>query len=165
MAQGLVLPDWAISLLDMLGYTWPDADEVRMMQIGQKWQDFQDKLNDAAEQAQKAAESVWNENHDKAIDQFKASWEKQGEAMDILRKDAEGVSFVGTVILICAAAVLVLKILVIVQLVILAKTIAAAVAAAPETFGASLLIIPAVKFAIGLAVDFLIDQALEALVG
>ncbi|WP_460527174.1 WXG100-like domain-containing protein [Flindersiella endophytica] len=165
MAQGMVLPDWAISLLDILGYTWPDADEVRMMEIGQKWQDFQDKLNDAAEQAQKAAESVWNNNDDKAIDKFKESWAKSGEAMDILRKDAEGVSFVGTVILICAAAVLLLKILVIAQLVMLAITIAEAIAAAPETFGASLLIIPAAKYAVGLAIDFLIDQALEALVG
>lgn len=135
-----------------------------MMQIGQKWQDFRDKLTDLAEQAQKPAESVWNNNHDKAIDQFKASWEKLGKAIDILRKDAEGVLFVGTVILICVAAVLVLKILVIVQLVILAKTIAAAVTAAPETFGAFLLIIPVVKFAIGLTIDFLINQALEALV-
>lgn len=165
MAQGLVLPGWAITLLDELGYTWPDADEVRMMLIGQEWQDFQSKLNEVAEAAQTAAESVWTKNSDKAIDQFKQAWSKSGEAIDTLRKDAEGVAFVGVVILICAAAVLILKILVIVQLVILAKTIAAAVAAAPETFGASLLIIPLVKYAIGLAIDMLIDLALEALVG
>jgi hypothetical protein len=165
MAQGMVLPGWAISVMDELGFTWPDADEVQMMQIGQTWMDFQAKLDDVVRQAGEAAERVWTQNHDEAIDQFKAAWSKPNDAIDTLRQDAEGVSVVGIVILVCAAAVLILKILVIVQLVILVQTIAAAIAAAPETFGASLLIIPAVKYAIGLVIDLLIEQALEALVG
>jgi len=81
---------------------------------------------------------------------------------------AEGITAaqaIGATLIVCAAAVLALKINVIVQLTILAVEILEAVLTAPETFGASLLEIPVFKKLTDMAINFLISQALEVVLG
>jgi hypothetical protein len=165
MAQGIVLPGPLVTLLSELGYLWPDADEVRLMQLGQAWMEVQGKLDEVVQQAQETAERVWNENHDDAIDAFKTSWEAPDGGLDTLRQNATGVMVVGAIILVCAIVVLMLKIWVIVQLVMLAIAIVQAIAAAAPTFGASLLTIPVVKEIIGRIINLLISRALVVLLG
>lgn len=72
---------------------------------------------------------------------------------------------VGAALLVCAMAVLALKINVIVQLTLLAIAIVQAIATAGPTLGASLLEIPIFKKLIDVAIDFLIGQALEIVLG
>lgn len=38
--MGLQLPGELTSLLDILGYTWPQADETRLFELGQAWIGF-----------------------------------------------------------------------------------------------------------------------------
>jgi hypothetical protein len=165
MAQGMTLPGPLVSLLSDLGYLWPDADEVRLMQLGQAWLNAQSGLDEVVEQAQRAAEKVWTENQDDAIDAFKASWEARDDGLDTLHQNATGVVVVGAIILLCSIVVLMLKIWVIIQLVMLAIAIAQAIALAVPTFGASLLSIPVVKEIIGRIINLLINRSLVVLLG
>ncbi len=165
MARGLDLPDALVTLLSDLGYLWPDADEVRLMQLGQAWVGLQSKLEGFATDAQKAAERVWTHNKGDDIDAFKAAWAEAENALDTLQKDADGVPVVGAIILVCALVVLMLKIWVIVQLVLLAIAIAQAIATAAITFGASLLEIPVFKEIFGRIINLLISRALVILLG
>ena len=63
----------------------------------------------------------------------------------------------------CAGLVLTLKINVIIQLTILAAEIIEALATAPETFGGSLLEIPVFKKLTDMAINLLINEAMEVL--
>ncbi|WP_020577839.1 hypothetical protein [Actinopolymorpha alba] len=165
MARGLTLPGPLVTLLSDLGYLWPDADEVRLMQLGQAWVSLQSKLDGFAEEAQRAAERVWTENQGTDVDAFKEAWGRPEDALDTLRKDSTGVTVVGALILVCALVVLMLKIWVIIQLVLLAIAIAQAIATAAVSFGASLLEIPVFKEIFGRIINLLISRALEVLLG
>jgi hypothetical protein len=165
MAQGITLPGSLVTLLSELGYLWPDADEVRLLELGQAWISVQGGLDEIVEQAQTIAGRVWTENHDDAIDAFKASWEAKDDGVATLTQNATGVLVVGAVILVCAIVVLMLKIWVIVQLVTLAIAIIQAIALAVPTFGASLLSIPIVKEIIGRIINLLISRAMVVLLG
>ncbi|MFD2077806.1 hypothetical protein SAMN05421678_12443 [Actinopolymorpha cephalotaxi] len=165
MARGLDLPDSLVTVLSELGYLWPDADEVRLMQLGQAWVSLQSKLDGVVTEAQRAAEQVWTHNKGDDVNAFKEAWGKAEDALDTLQKDATGVVVVGALILVCAVVVLMLKIWVITQLVLLVIAIAQAIATAPITFGASLLEIPVFKEIFGRIINLLISQALEVLLG
>ncbi|MBM7783623.1 WXG100-like domain-containing protein [Tenggerimyces flavus] len=165
MAQGITLPGPLITLLSDLGYLWPDADEVRLLELGQAWADVYSKLDGVVEQAQQAAQKVWTENEDDAIDAFKTSWEAKDDGVQTLTDNATGVMLVGAIILVCAIVVLMLKIWVIVQLVLLAIAIAQAIATAIPTFGASLLEIPVFKEIFGRIINLLISRSLTVLLG
>jgi hypothetical protein len=165
MARGLVLPDALVSVLSDLGYLWPDADEVRLMQLGQAWTGLQSKLDGLAQEARQAAEQVWLHNKGSDVDAFKAAWEKAEDGLDTLDKNASGVVVVGAIILVCAIVVLMLKIWVIVQLTLLVIAIAQAIATAAITFGASLLEIPVFKEIFGRVINLLISRATVILLG
>ncbi len=165
MASGLDLPGGLVTLLSDLGYLWPDADEVRLNQLGQAWIDLQGTLDRHLQDANAAAARVWTENSGTDIDAFRATWSKAESAVDTLNRDATGVAVVGAIVLVCGAVVLMLKIWVIAQLVMLAVAIVQAIATAPFTFGASLLEIPVFKEIIGRAINLLISRAMAVLLG
>ena len=136
-----------------------------MFEIGQLWQGFQVELDTAVDEAQKAAESVWKVNHDKGIDEFTAAWKQHGDAMETPAKTQRVVSFCrhchsdlrggrsgsqGS----CDSTVDHPR-----------RDDRGSGGRSAGTFGASLLIIPLVKYAIGLIIDQLIDLALGVLVG
>jgi len=164
---GLTPPGVVVTLLNDLGYIWPDADEVRLTQLGQAWLDLQTTLQGhlADADADRAANAVWTHNTGKDIAAFQSFWLQSGGAIDTLAKDVTGVAVVGAVVLVASAVVLALKIWVIAQLVILAIAVAQAIATAPLTFGASLLEIPVFKEIAGRILNLAISQAVAVLLG
>lgn len=140
--MSLELPGELISLLGLLGYTWPEADEDKLFEMGQTWISFSATINDIVGDANAGAGTVWSENSGQDIAAFQAWWSKEGSPADALTDGATAAVLTGTGLIICGTIVLALKIAVIIQLTVLAIQIAQAIATAAVTFGASLLEIP-----------------------
>lgn len=163
--MGMQLPGELIGLLGMLGYTWPEADETKLFELGNTWTEFAGRLNGFTGTADAAAQRVWTENRGEEFEAFRAAWTGEDSAVENLRTAANSCLATGIGLFIAAAVVLALKINVIVQLILLAIQIAQAIATAPVTFGASLAEIPIFKEIAGFVIDMLIDQAIGALLG
>ncbi|WP_019632905.1 hypothetical protein [Actinomadura atramentaria] len=163
--MGLQLPGELISLLGMLGYTWPEADETKLFQLGSTWMDFSGTVRSIASDIDGAAQRVPSSNQGDDIEAFQKAWSEDDAPASILGDAAMGATAVGAAFLICAGVVLALKIQVIVQLVMLAIEIAQAAATAVATFGASLAEIPIFKEITGMIIDELINQAINMLLG
>ncbi|MEU7573366.1 hypothetical protein [Micromonospora sp. NPDC049240] len=162
--MGIQLPGELSGLLNDLGYTWPESDEERLFQLGQAWIAFGADA-DAASAAADGAVALLAGNQGMALDAFHDQWAHPDSAHDVLRGIAVGARAVGAALVVCAMAVLALKINVIVQLTLLVVAIAQAVATAGSTLGASLLEVPVFKKLADIAIDFLIGQALEIVFG
>lgn len=163
--MGLQLPGELTSLLGMLGYTWPQADETKLLEMANAWMAFPDRITTGLADADAAAQRVWADNHDTAVEAFRSSWQQQDSARTNLEDGATAANLIGAGLMICAGIVLALKINVIVQLILLAIQIAQAIATAVATFGASLLEIPIFKMITQLVIDQLLDLALNAVLG
>ena len=42
--MGLQLPSELVTFLQMIGYNWPQADEMKMFEMGQRWVGFSSEL-------------------------------------------------------------------------------------------------------------------------
>lgn len=140
--MGLELPGELRSLLNVLGYTWPEADETKLFEMGNAWIGFSGTLAGVVAETNTGASAVWSAHSGQDISAFQAWWSKEDSPASSLSDGVTAAVLTGTGLIICGAIVLALKIAVIVQLVILAIQIAQAVATAAVTFGASLLEIP-----------------------
>lgn len=140
--MSLQLPAELRSLLDILGYTWPEADETKLFEMGQAWIGFASTLGSMVDKASGAASQVWTQNSGADITAFQEWWANEEGPIASLTDGIPAAIVTGTGLIICGMIVLGLKIAVIVQLVILAIQIAQAIATAGPTFGASLLEIP-----------------------
>lgn len=140
--MGLEIPDELRSLLGILGYTWPEADEAALVEMGQAWIDFSGRLEAIVSDATQTAAEVWTGHEGAAVDAFHSWWAREDSPAGTLLDGANAATLTGTGLMICGGIVLALKVAVIAQLAILAVEIAQAVATAPPTFGASLLEIP-----------------------
>lgn len=165
MASGLTPPGALVTFLNDLGYIWPDADEVRLTQLGQAWIALQGTLQGHLTEADQAASAVWAHNTGKDIAAFQTFWSQSDGAVDTLARDVNGVATVGAVILVAAGVVLALKTWVIAQLITLAIAVAQAIATAPISFGLSLLEIPVFKEIAGRIINLAISQAIAVLLG
>ncbi|MCZ7374981.1 MULTISPECIES: WXG100-like domain-containing protein [unclassified Micromonospora] len=163
--MGLTLPTELVSLLGILGYTWPEADETTLLEMGQAWLAFPERLAEPVSDADRWAQQVWTDNRDDAIERFRATWQAADSAKTNLDDGASAAALIGAGLMVCAGIVLALKINVIVQLTLLAIQIAQAVATAAVTFGASLLEIPIFKLITGALIDQLLNMATEAVLG
>jgi hypothetical protein len=161
--MGLQLPGELISLLSILGYTWPEADEEKLLQMGGDWLSFAESFGQPIGDAHAGAQQVWSGNQGESITAFQQAWTDRDAPAACLEDGTTAANLVGAGLMVCAAIVLALKINVIVQLVMLAIEIAEAVATAIATFGASLLEIPIFKEITGFVIDQLIDLALNAI--
>src|SRR6266511_675862 len=142
--MGLQLPGELVSLLGMLGYNWPEADEEKLFGMGQVWLDFAGTLQSVVDDADKHGQEVWQRNVGQSIAAFQNSWTGGAAPLVNLRNGAHAAIGVGVGLMIAAGVVFALKINVIVQLITLAIEIGQAVATAVATFGASLAQIPVV---------------------
>jgi hypothetical protein len=158
--MGLDLPGELRSLLDLLGYTWPEADEATLIEMGQAWITFAGRLNGIAAEATSTASGVWGENEGADIAAFQAWWAAEDSPAAILSDGVTAAALAGSGLAICGAIVLALKIAVIVQLTILAVEIAQALATSEVTFGASLLEIPVFQQLARTIVGNLVQEAL-----
>jgi hypothetical protein len=161
--MGLQLPGELISLLSMLGYTWPEADEEKLFEMGRSWLNFAGGFPEPLEGAKAQAQRVWSGNQGQGIDAFRQAWSDHDAPAAALQDATTACNIVGAGLMVCAGIVLALKINVIVQLVQLAIEIAQAIATAVATFGASLAEIPIFKEITSLLIDQLINLALEAI--
>ena len=162
--MGIQIPGELSGLLNELGYVWPESDEERLFELAQAWIAFGAEADAAATDAT-AAVALLAGNDGSALEAFRGQWSDSDSAAAVLQDIGFGARAVGAALLVCALVVLALKINVIVQLTLLAISIAQAIATAAPTFGASLLEIPIFKKLVDIAIDFLIGQALEAVLG
>ncbi|MGC4862315.1 hypothetical protein [Micromonospora sp. DT41] len=162
--MGIQIPGELSGLLNELGYLWPESDEERLFELAQAWIAFGAEADAAATDAT-AAVALLAGNDGSALEAFRGQWSDSDSAAAVLQDLGFGARAVGAALLVCALVVLALKINVIVQLTLLAISIAQAIATAAPTFGASLLEIPVFKKLVDIAIDFLIGQALEAVLG
>ncbi|HEY9392172.1 MAG TPA: hypothetical protein VIR27_20665 [Mycobacteriales bacterium] len=163
--MGIELPGELADLLNELGYIWPKVDEEKLVQLGQHWIDLGSTLRGTAQDANAVATAVWTDNTGQAIEAFRVGWGEQDSPMSVLRDSMVAAPVVGACLFVCAAVVLALKINVIIQLTILAIEIIQAIATAAVSFGASLLELPVFKKLADLAINFIITQAMEAILG
>lgn len=161
----LTLPGPLATLLNDLGYQWTQTKEGVLLDMGSSWTGFGSQSRQPPEDAHGAAQQVWSENKSRGVDAFQASWSNPRAPHANLSNAATASAGIGVGLLACAGIVLALKINTIVQLTTLAIGIAEAIATAPLTFGASLLEIPAFKEVTGLAINLLINIALNAIMG
>lgn len=164
--MGLQLPSELVTFLQMVGYNWPQADETKLFEMGQRWVSFSSTLGDVMSNADSTAAAVWNENSGSDIAAFADHWSNEEGPSKILADGSTASTLVGSGMVICSAIVLALKVQVIVQLVTLAIQIAQALATAAVTFGASLAEIPVFqqisRSIIGMLIDQVINQLLDA---
>jgi hypothetical protein len=163
--MGIQLPGELADLLNELGYNWPKADEEKLFQLGQRWLEFGGTLQGIVSDAQTAGDKVSADNRGDAIDAFMTKWNADDSAPAVLKDGATAAQVIGACLFVCAAIVLGLKINVIVNLTILLIEIIEAIATAPETFGASLLEIPVFKKITDMIINFIINEAMEAILG
>lgn len=163
--MGMQLPGELVSLLGMLGYTWPEADETKLFEMGQRWVSFGGTLATRVGESGGAAQAVHAAGAGEGFEAFQQAWTDPKSPESLLREAITGTTVVGVGLIVAGAIVLALKISVIVQLVVLAIQIAQAVATAAVTFGASLAEIPIFKEIAGLIIDQLIGMAIDQIMG
>jgi hypothetical protein len=136
------IPGELRSLLDVLGYHWPEADETALVDMGRAWTSFSDRLEAIVSDGSSTAAEVWTEHEGEAVAAFQTWWAREDSPAKVLLDGANAATVTGTGLMICGGIVLALKVAVIAQLAILAVEIAQALATAAPTFGASLAEIP-----------------------
>jgi hypothetical protein len=139
---GMEIPGELRSLLGILGYNWPEADETALVEMGRAWMSFSDRLEAIVSDASSTAAEVWTGHEGEAVAAFQDWWAREDSPAKVLLDGANAATLTGTGLLICGGIVLALKVAVVAQLAILAVEIAQAVATAVPTFGASLAEIP-----------------------
>jgi hypothetical protein len=164
--MGISLPSELTSLLSILGYNWPQGDETKLFELGQKLMNFSSQLQNVLGNADSTAAQAWKENVGQDIQAFQNHWNQNDGPSKILQDASTAGQVVGAGMMIVAGILLALKINVISQLVILAIQIAQAIAMAAVTFGASLLEIPIFqqisRAIVGKLIDMVITKLLEA---
>ncbi|MCP2343638.1 WXG100-like domain-containing protein [Actinomadura rupiterrae] len=160
--MGLQLPGELRSLLNMLGYSWPEADETKLLQMGSAWLRFAGTLGRPVADAHGHAQLVWTAHQADGVEAFRKAWSDHEAPHANLEDARTAAQIIGAALMVCGGVVLALKINTIVQLTILAVEIAQALATAPETFGASLAEIPVFKEITGALIDELINLAVNA---
>lgn len=138
--MSLTLPGELVWVLDLLGYSWPEADEEALHQVADTWRAFGAELEKIEAQGEGLARTVVAANFGSAVEGFSKDWGAYTGANgeDRYLPDARTACDVIAIAFDAAAiAVLTAKLAVIAQLIALAIEIIAAQAAAPFTFGLS----------------------------
>jgi hypothetical protein len=159
--MGIQLPGEVRTFLNIIGFTFPAGDETKLIDLGQEWMRLADQIEQHVDQAKHAAEQVWNQNSSDMIEAFKKKWMSEAGPANRIGGGAIGSTIVGAGVLICSAIVLAMKINAIVQATLTLIEIAAALAAAAVTFGASTAIIPILKEMCKRLLDYMLGQAIN----
>ncbi|MGI8761255.1 MAG: hypothetical protein ACR2LF_08185 [Jatrophihabitantaceae bacterium] len=163
--MGLELPGALETILNDLGFTWPEVDESELLHLGSRWMQFGGTLNQAQQGVQRVAEQVGQRNQGAAVDAFVTKWSGHNAPAQVLGDAGNGVQLGGAALELCAGVVLALKVTTIVNLTILAFEIVEALATAVPTFGASLAEIPVFKEVTSRIIQALINEAVNAVMG
>lgn len=138
--MSLTLPSELVWVLDLLGYSWPEADEQALHDVAEAWRAFGKDLETIQTDGDGFARIILASNAGTAVDEFTKGWGAYTGAggQDSYIPDAKTACEVIALAFDAAAiAVLTAKLAVIAQLIALAVEIIAAQASAPFTFGLS----------------------------
>ncbi|MFD8304748.1 PE-PGRS family protein [Streptomyces sp. NPDC059690] len=138
--MALTLPSELVWVLDLLGYSWPEADEDALHQVAETWRDFGKTLEEIQAAGEGYARTVVAGNAGTAVDGFSKAWGAYtgSGGDDRYLPDAQlACEVIALAFDAAAIAVLTAKLAVIAQLIALAVEIIAAQASAPFTFGLS----------------------------
>lgn len=163
--MGIVLPGVLETLLNDLGFTWPEVDEMELFDVGSSWLQFGGSLAQTQQTAQNAASQVSSANQGQAIEAFVKKWSGDNAPAKVLGDASTGVELGGAALFMCAGLVLGLKINTMINLAILAFEVAEALATAVPTFGASLAEIPVFKEITQRIIQAIINEAVTAIMG
>ena len=159
----LRLPGALTPFIQLLGHTWPESDEDGLYAMGRSWMAFSGRVHRPVGDAMGHAHRLLTSGEGAAMDAFGATWRSGEGPAPALKDGATAALVIGTGLVVCAGVVLALKINIIVQLSQLAVQTAQAVAAAPETFGASLATVAASRQRTGALLDVLNTTATRAI--
>ncbi len=136
------LPAALTEPLGWIGLTWPEADEEKLFEAGQRWITYGEQLRQISLAADRAAAQVWTGNEGDAVDAFRQWWSEDAGPELRLAEDADAAEIIGAALIAFAVVTLAMKIAFIVQLIILAIEVAQAIATAVVSFGATTAEIP-----------------------
>jgi hypothetical protein len=132
--MSLMLPSELATVLNLLGFQWPEADEDKLMEAAQHWRDFASEVGQIKGTASRHATQVAAENVGASVDAFNHHWQQVGSRLSEAQEAAE---IVAGVLEAFAGVVIAVKGETIAQLTILAGELAATTAGAIFTFGAA----------------------------
>lgn len=160
------IPGELVWVLDMLGYDWPPLDEDEMRRAAQIMRTFKDDIEGTIDVADTRVKSgVGTAVKGQVATSFTSAWD--ADRSSNIQKLVDALDPVAGGIDIGADAVVALKVKVIAELVITAAQIAAAVASAFFTFGASMAanaaIIALRKQALDVLTNIAVDQLAQQL--
>ncbi|MDI3420749.1 toxin glutamine deamidase domain-containing protein [Streptomyces luteolus] len=164
-----MLPDELEWVLEMLGFTWPTADEDKLVQSAEVWEKFAQDVTDLRANANTSASTVMSHNTGDSIDKFKKTYDKFDTGGDgYLQDAAQAATIIAFALRGAAMLVITCKIAVIVQLIALAIQIIAAAAASIVTFGlsnaASMAATAITRITVRQILDALKDALVEAII-
>jgi hypothetical protein len=159
----LQLPSELTTFLNVIGYKWPESDETKLFQMGQRWVKFGSEMNQVLDTAERGASKVWSENSGQDIAKFAEHWKHAEGPAKIMKDAASAAQLIGTGMCVISAIILALKMQMIMQLVQLMIQTLHALAMATPTFGASLSWIPIYNQITSRLVGMLIDQVVGRL--
>lgn len=136
------LPGALVQFINMAGFEFPEGQETEILQWAQKWQRFSNAVTQLVETTTRAADYVKQNNQGPAVSAFTNNFEGDSSPLDVSKNLSKAATVTGTCLMVIGAAILVLKILMIVDLSVFAAKFWAAIAAIKPTFGGSLSWIP-----------------------
>jgi ABC-type nickel/cobalt efflux system permease component RcnA len=159
--MGLELPSQLVQVLNATGYMWPETDETKLFDLARHWSGLAADLPRQLDQADRSAGTAWQRNSGATLAAYQDTWGADHGPSPQLRLGTIGSEIISAGLVICAGAVLALKLAVVAQLVALAIEIAQAIATAVVTGGASLLEIPVWQISTRLLLNQLLNQAID----
>jgi hypothetical protein len=158
------LPGEVRQFLSVIGFTWPEADETKLLELGEEWTRLSGQIDGQVNGAQTAASAVWAGNKSEMVDAFRTRWTGQSSPVQRLTNGATGADLVGAGLMVCAGIVVALKVNVIVQVTLTLISIASAIAAAFVTFGASAALVVVLREACKRLLDWLLGEAIAKVI-
>jgi hypothetical protein len=135
--MSLQLPGALVWVLDLLGFTWPAADEDKLREAAAAWRDFARDTDSVRTTAAGVMRQVVQDNYGKDIDALIDYWNEFDGGSGHLSDAAQAARLAADMLDGFAVATEAAKYAMIAQLAVCAAEIAAAQAAAPVTFGLS----------------------------
>jgi hypothetical protein len=157
----MTLPGWLTEPLGWIGLEWPQADETKLFDAGSAWLTFGIGLVPISTTANGAANSVWTTNSGDVTEAFRTWWTGEDGPTKRLSDDMVASTLIGAALIVFAGITLAMKIAFLVQLAILAYQVAAAIAAAFFSFGASTAAIPGFVAATRMICSRLLRKAVD----
>ncbi|MGJ6979005.1 hypothetical protein ACSDQ9_00530 [Aestuariimicrobium soli] len=163
--MAVMLPAEASKLLNELGYEWPEGNEDRVFDYGQRWMSYASEVGGVNQIADEGANEALTKNMGDAMEAFRTEFSEEEGVRDVAQKLSLGANILGGCMFLVGAAIIALKIAFVVNLVATVIQIASAIAAAIPTCGASLGWIPVAKILCQKLLEMAINFGISKLMG